>query len=252
MTALHELDPTGRFADRAADYVKYRPSYPSAAIDAVLEGLGDPARLVAADVGAGTGISARLLAERGVHVLAIEPNVAMRASAEPHARVEWRDGRAEATGLADASVDLVLCAQAFHWFEPASALRELHRILKPRGRLVLMWNARDVRDPFTAAYVDAILAVGGESQVERAAFDAEVVSRTSLFTPPRLHEFANDQELDLAGLLGRARSASYVPKGGEAGERLVELLTRLHARHGDARGLVTLRYITRVYTSKGV
>ncbi len=64
-SVLAGMDPTGRFSDRAADYVKYRPDYPIAAIDHMLQGLGEPSRLVAADVGAGTGISTRMAAERG-------------------------------------------------------------------------------------------------------------------------------------------------------------------------------------------
>src|SRR5262245_13861892 len=130
---LHTMNPTGRFSDRASDYVKYRPTYPAAAIDAVLEGLGPAGTLVAADVGAGTGISSRLLAERGVRVIAVEPNRVMRDAAEPHELVEWRDGRAEGTGLESSSLDLVLCAQSFHWFEPAAALGELARVLRPGG-----------------------------------------------------------------------------------------------------------------------
>src|SRR5438093_12045072 len=78
--ALHQLDPVGRFSDRAQDYVKYRPGYPAAAFDAIVAGLGASADLIAADVGAGTGISARLLADRGVRVIAIEPNREMPAA----------------------------------------------------------------------------------------------------------------------------------------------------------------------------
>src|SRR5262245_49009958 len=100
MSAPSDLDPTGRFTQRADDYAVYRPTYPAAAIDAILDGLGAPARLVAADVGAGTGIASRLLAERGVRVLAVEPNAAMRAVAAAHPRVEAHVGTAEATGLA--------------------------------------------------------------------------------------------------------------------------------------------------------
>src|SRR5262245_30605191 len=96
--ALHEMRPTERFEDRAADYSRFRPSYPAAAIDAAFAGLGAPPTLVAADVGAGTGISSRLLASRGARVIAIEPNAKMRAAAGPHPFVEWRDGRAEALG----------------------------------------------------------------------------------------------------------------------------------------------------------
>ena len=117
------LSSVTRFTDRASDYVKYRPTYPAAAIDAILDGLGSPAEIVAADVGAGTGISARLLGDRGVRVLAVEPGDAMRAAAAPHANVTWTIGSAEATDLAPESLDLVLCAQSFHWFQPARPTR---------------------------------------------------------------------------------------------------------------------------------
>lgn len=62
------MNPLSRFADRADDYAKYRPSYPAATIDTILEGLTNLSQLVAADMGAGTGISSRLLAERGIRV----------------------------------------------------------------------------------------------------------------------------------------------------------------------------------------
>ncbi len=78
MAEPHDIDPTGRFSNRADDYARHRPTYPAAAIDALLAGLGPASGLVAVDVGAGTGISARLLAERGVSVIAVEPNRAMR------------------------------------------------------------------------------------------------------------------------------------------------------------------------------
>jgi len=148
---LHELAPTTRFSDRAADYVRYRPDYPAAAIDRMLAGLRTPPEIVAADVGAGTGISARRLAERGARVWAVEPNAEMRAAAAPHPLVTWHDGTAEATGLDRASVDLVLCAQAFHWFRPPEAVAEFARILRPGGRLAIVWNRRDRSDPLTWA-----------------------------------------------------------------------------------------------------
>src|SRR3954469_6640718 len=126
------MDTVHRFDDRAEDYVKYRPGYPAPAIDAIVGGLGDPRRLTAADVGAGTGISARLLGDRGVHVIAVEPGGAMRGAAEPHVNVVWLAGTADATGLASASVDIVVCAQSFHWFQRHEAVAEFARVLKPR------------------------------------------------------------------------------------------------------------------------
>ena len=152
MADLSQLDPIGRFNNRAEDYVKYRPAYPAGAILAILDGLGPSDRVTAADVGAGTGISARLLGDRGVHVIAIEPGEAMRSAAAPHPRVTWTAGTAEATGLRSASVDLVLSAQSFHWFRAAGAIVEFGRILKSGGRLAIMWNRRSRTDPFTAGY----------------------------------------------------------------------------------------------------
>jgi SAM-dependent methyltransferase len=239
-----------RFNDRAADYVKYRPSYPAAAIDAIVEGAGEPSRLTAADIGAGTGISARLLADRGLRVIAVEPGEAMRAAAAPHPRVEWISGKAQATGMADAAVDLVLCAQSFHWFHTAEAVAEFARILKPRGRLALMWNRRSTVDPLTLAYRQAIIDVGGEIEAERMPFAPAIVSDGGRFMPPERRVFPNFQRLDLDGLIGRARSASYVPKDGEAGERLLTLLSELHARFAGADGFVTLVYETEIYLSR--
>lgn len=247
---LHQMNPTGRFTDRAADYARFRPDYPAAAWDAVLEDMGDPSALTAADVGAGTGISSRALAERGVRVVAIEPNVAMRAAAAPHPRVEWREGTAEATGLPESSVDLVVCAQAFHWFRQPEALAEFHRVLRLRGRLALVWNGRDRRDPLTLGYVEALHAVNGEHRAEMRPFDDSVIAADGRFAPPRFRSFGHRQEMDLEGLVGRAVSASYVPNAGPAHERLVALLTDLFERHRDGRGRVTMRYETRVWLAQ--
>jgi SAM-dependent methyltransferase len=240
-------DSVARFNDRAADYVRYRPTYPPAAIDAILDGLGFPERLVAADVGAGTGISARLLGDRGVRVIAIEPGEAMRATADSHGNVRWIAARAEGVGLESSTVDLVLCAQSFHWFRPPDALAEFARILKPQGRLAIMWNRRSQTDGFTVGYRQAILDVGGEIAAERMPFDPAVVADSGTFSAPERLAFPNYQRLDLAGLIGRAQSASYVPKSGAEGDRLLDLLRMLHARYADQDGFVTLVYETEVF-----
>ncbi|MCB9846545.1 MAG: class I SAM-dependent methyltransferase [Phycisphaeraceae bacterium] len=243
-------NPTTRFSDRAADYVRYRPGYPPEAVDAILDGLGEASSLIAADVGAGTGISARALAARGVRVIAVEPNQAMReaGTSAPGATIQWRDGRAEATGLAAGSVGLVLVAQAFHWFDQPAAIREFHRILRPGGRLVLMWNARDRRDPLTREYCAAIEAIDGEDPAEKRGLDETVIWREGLFEPPSMRACANFHELDGAGLIGRAMSASYSPKRGERHDELVRRLRDVFARH-ERGGVVRMVYETRVYAA---
>ena len=240
--------PTERFSDRADDYARFRPGYPAAAIDAILDGLGDPAAQLAADVGAGTGISARLLADRGVRVLAVEPNATMRASALPHPRVEWRDGSAERTGLAAGSCDLVVCAQAFHWFRAEEALVEFARILRPDGRLALMMNEGASGDAPTDAYyalVRPFARSDGAVLANNWAPRGDALQKAG-FAAPRAMEFAGGQSLDREGLVGRARSASYVPKEGPAFDAVVRGLLDVHARFADPAGLVRLAYRTRV------
>ena len=249
MASETSIESATRFNDRADDYVKYRPTYPAAAMDAILSGLGPPEDLVAADLGAGTGISARLLADRAVRVIAIEPSPGMRRAAAPHANVTWMSSRAEATGLQSQTVDLVLSAQSFHWFQAADTLVECARILKPRGRLAIIWNRRSKTDAMTDGYRRAIADVGGESRIEQMAFDPDVVAQSNLFAPVERTSFPNLQRLDLDGLIGRARSASYCPKDGPAAERLRELLSDLWEVHADHEGLVTLVYQTEVYHS---
>src|SRR6185436_15158344 len=138
---------------------------------------------------AGTGISARQLAACGVAVIAVEPNREMRESAAPDPRVSWREGTAEATGLGAASLDLVLCAQAFHWFRQADAIAEFHRVLRPGGRLALVWNTRSRTDPFSLGYIQAIREVNGEHPAEMRTFDPEAVSAGGRFTTPTVSRF---------------------------------------------------------------
>ena len=156
-----------RFSSRVDDYVKYRPTYPSALFDTLERECGLDAPSVVADIGSGTGIATAPLLARGHRVLGVEPNPAMREAAErslanvPNAALFTSvAGRAEATGLADQCVDLVLCAQAFHWFDRDACRREFARILSPGGSVALIWNDRS-RDatPFLAAYEELLRAL---------------------------------------------------------------------------------------------
>jgi SAM-dependent methyltransferase len=247
---LHTLNPTGRFADRAVDYALYRPSYAGGAIDAVLAGLGDPRGVIAADIGAGTGISSRLLADRGVRVLAVEPNRAMRENAAIHPLVEWRKGRAEETGLDAESVDLVLSAQAFHWFEREQALAEFARVLRRGGRLALMWNEGDKGDALTKTYYDLVSTAAGDTPVLKVRGAPEAFWTSEHFENKREQTFAHAQDLDEDGLVGRALSASYVPREGPARATLERGLREAYRSAVGAGGCGQLRYLTRVYLAE--
>lgn len=266
-TPLYAMNPLSRFSDRAADYVKYRPSYPAAAIDQILA-MGSPPQLVAADVGAGTGISARLLAERGVRVLAIEPNLEMRQVAEAHPLLEFRDAKAEATGLADASVDLVTCFQSFHWFEPHSTLSEFRRIIKPSGKLVLVWNYADAADKFTAKYMQLVDQAAKTKKFQSASTKqsrfAQFSSYLIKYREPlhfwhclslsnvinTLYGIKHKQELDLAGLIGLARSYSVISLDESGWQNLISDVQQLYESKCDRNGRVYLSYRTVLFIAK--
>src|SRR3954469_11288986 len=127
------MDPKQRFSDRVENYVRYRPTYPPIVLYHLRQVAGLVRGSVVADVGSGTGISARPFLDLGNTVYGVEPNPDMRAAAERllagYPSFHSVDGTAEATGLADGSADLVVAGQAFHWFDPDAARREFRRIL---------------------------------------------------------------------------------------------------------------------------
>ncbi len=145
---IHAAAAQGFEAD-AAGYARGRPDYP-AALDAWLrDALALGPETVVVDLGAGTGKFLPRLCTTGARIVAIEPVDAMRARlVDAHPDVEVHAGSAEAMPLADASIDAVVCAQAFHWFANGDALAEIRRVLKPGGRLALVWNVRDESVPW--------------------------------------------------------------------------------------------------------
>lgn len=248
-TPPYTWNPLSRFCDLASDYAKYRPSYPAAAIDFILEGIDTQLPIVVADVGAGTGISSRLLAERGVRVIAIEPNADMRQAAAPHPLVEFRQATAEATSLSDASVDLVTCFQSFHWFNPEPTLLEFHRILKPSRRLAAVWNEWDKNDDFTANYIDLVLEAANLPSNEKYRTTVEYLASYHL-VDIKHYVFPYKQDVDLTGLIGLTQSHSIVPRSGSVLQQLISDLQQLHAQFCDQRGMVSLLYSTDVFLAK--
>lgn len=249
-------DSTQRFTDRVADYVKYRPSYPREVVAFAHIDCGVAPHARVADIGAGTGISARLFLEAGHPVVAVEPNTAMR-----HAADQWLGGypgyrsaagTAEATTLGDASVDLVIAAQAFHWFDEAGAKREFARILKPRGVVMLFWNSRLVAGtPFLEGY-EALLQRYGVDYQEVAERYGDDAAMARWFGDGFEHKavFPNAQRLDFDALKGRLMSSSYAPKPGHPNHEpmLAALRELFDATAQD--GTVEFAYDTRVYAGR--
>jgi SAM-dependent methyltransferase len=124
------------FSGHAADYARFRPTYPPELFAWLAE--VSPTRDLAVDAGSGNGQAAVGLAEHFDRVIGIEPSGEQLEHAAAHPRVEYRNRPAEATGLEPASVDLLLAAQAFHWFAPDAFFAEVTRIARPAGILALL------------------------------------------------------------------------------------------------------------------
>jgi SAM-dependent methyltransferase len=241
-------DAVARFDARASDYARYRPSYPAAALDAILADLGDPGSLTVVDVGAGTGISSRLFAARGARVIALEPNPEMRALALASG-LDARAGRADATGLPGACADVVASFQAFHWFAHGKAVAEFVRLLRPRGRIALAWNERDDGDAFTLGYGENVDRFADRMALAGFENGPELITRLLAeggLQRVRRATFANRQRLDYDGLMGRVRSTSYAPREGPAYAAMIEGLRALFERHARD-GAIELVYRTDVY-----
>ncbi|MEO0971167.1 MAG: methyltransferase domain-containing protein [Cyanobacteria bacterium J06639_18] len=254
--ALYNLNPLNRFTDKVENYAKYRPTYPEELIDKILEGFVSSSQIVVADIGAGTGIAARQLAERGVRVIAIEPNAAMRntgsktidrtyrvsAKSTSYFNVEWKDGTAEITNLPDASVDLITSFQAFHWFKPQPTLLEFSRILKSSGRLVLVFNDLNREDNFTKEYHKLILTTANNRLATDFNAKIQPLRENPKWCYLQNHIFAYQQELDLAKLIGLAKSVSFISSEETIQKQLVADLEDLYRSFTNEDGFVNLQY----------
>lgn len=240
-------DPTLRFSNRVEDYVRFRPGYPEEAIAALASGTRVGPRSAVADVGSGTGKSAEPFLRLGCTVYGVEPNREMRLAAErllaPYRGFHSVDGTAEATGLPDASADLVVAAQAFHWFRPEPARREFARILRPGGWVALLWNSRRTEgSPFLRAYEALLRRFGTDyAEVDHRRVDAAAL-RAFFGGDCRSLSFPHEQRLDVEGLRGRLLSSSYAPAAGHPDHApMLRELEGIFAEH-QTDGQVSFEY----------
>jgi SAM-dependent methyltransferase len=244
--------PTERFSTRAGDYARYRPGYPAAAIDLLVTQCGLTRGAAVADLGSGTGLLTEPLLAAGAQVFAVEPNEAMRSAAE--AQLAGRagfvsvPGSAEATTLKDASIDLIVAGQAFHWFDVAAARREALRVIRPGGWAALLWNERPADAGAFLADYEALLRRYAPDYEKIAASRAdEAAMRAFLGGTMQRASFPNQQVFDFEGLKGRLMSSSYVPEAGHPDHApLVGALAEVFRRHAQD-GTVVFPYQTLVY-----
>ncbi len=219
------------YANVGVAYEKGRPEYPSDAVAFLLQRLGvagaPPTTTRVVDLAAGTGKFTRAVLAAGVTPVAVEPVAHMRETFEKQTPgVEVLDGTAEALPFDNESVDALLAAQAFHWFDGVAALREIHRVLKPMAGLGLLWNGTD-------RSVDWVEVIWREIDARRddtpSAWsyewrDAFVDNRA--FTSLASATFRYDHLLDRDGLVARVTSISFIARGPDEDR---ELLSR-HVR----------------------
>lgn len=248
--------PKQRFSDKVADYVKYRPDYPDAALDWLEErGTLSPGTKTV-DIGAGTGIWTDQLRERGYPVWAVEPNAAMRQVAieafADSSIVSVVDGSAERTTLPSSTFELVTAAQAFHWFDPEPTRAEFDRILADDGEVVLIWNTRRTQgEAFHEEYEALILDYGTDyTEIDHRQARARVADFFGGDDAFEYQSFANVRVHDFDSLRGRLESCSYIPGSDHPRyDDMIDALEELFETHADD-GAVELVYDTELFVGR--
>ncbi|MFT4263426.1 MAG: class I SAM-dependent methyltransferase [Nocardioides sp.] len=235
------VDPARSFGSVADAYDRGRPGYPA---DAVSWLIGKPGTTFVnvLELGAGTGKLTRALVEQRYHVFATDPDDAMLDVLATHLPdVRATKATAEQLPVPDASVDVVVAAQAFHWFDPERALPEIARVLKPGGHLALVWNERDETIPWVRK-LGAI--INGTAHPD----PAPVLEGSGYFAGTLHEQFEFWQEVDRAGLVDLALSRSTQAAGSD--EHRAEVRRQVEALYDDygrGTGGMRLPYLTHCY-----
>ncbi|MFE9654090.1 class I SAM-dependent methyltransferase [Micromonospora sp. NPDC006431] len=242
-------DPTQAlsFGVAAAEYDRFRPRYPEAALRWALDGLAVPGTVV--DLGAGTGILSRGVLALGHEVVPVEPDPGMRAQlAVATPGTTALAGSAEAMPLPDGSADAVLVGQAYHWFDKEPAHAEIARVLCPGGVFAPIWNTRDERVAWVAEL--GRIALLGDNAGDVTAKYGDF---GPAFEPVELAEFAHTTTLTPDEVVGMLHTRSYwLTAPAEEQEKIDRELRDLFATHPDLAGreTVELPYRTFVFRSR--
>jgi SAM-dependent methyltransferase len=250
------MNSTTRFSDRVENYVRYRPSYPKQILSFLQRETALTPNKTIADIGSGTGISTELFLQNGYRVYAVEPNTEMRTKAEELLAKRFPNfvsvnGTAERTGLASSSIDLIVSAQAFHWFDRQKAKQEFRRIARPGAFAALIWNNRRLSTDFERAYEALLLKYGTDYEMvkHQDLTDTEVAEWFDP-NPVSVHTFDNEQAFDFTGLRGRVLSSSYMPNEQHVGYApMAAALKELFDRY-NIDGNVRFTYDTKMYLGR--
>ncbi len=241
-----------RFSNRVENYVKYRPTYPTEILNLFRDEMNLQNDSIIADIGSGTGISAKLFLENGCRVFGVEPNAAMREAAENFLQdfpnFKSINGTSENTNLHNVSVDFVIAAQAFHWFDSAKTRNEFKRILRGKGFAALMWNERQLDSTaFLRDYERLLIKFGTDYETVRHENITKETLQDFFQTDFEQKTFSNGQTVDFNGLKGRMLSSSYMPTAENPRfSQMLENLETLFAQHGE-NGKIEILYDTNIF-----
>ncbi|MFX0074762.1 MAG: class I SAM-dependent methyltransferase [Candidatus Hermodarchaeota archaeon] len=241
------VDPKKRFSSRVENYIKYRPSYPLEILEFMKKKGMLVENTIIADIGSGTGILTKMFLDNGNHIYGVEPNKDMREAAEnllqDYKNFSSVEGSAEATGLEESSIDLIIAGQAFHWFDVEKAKKEFKRILKPNGHVVLIWNNRGkAGTEFNVNYENFMLKYGTDYKEVR-----KNEGNVDRFYSYQKEMFDNHQDLDFISFKGRVLSASYIPlPDNPIFPNMILELKELFNKH-QQNGIIRIEYDTELY-----
>lgn len=243
-----------KFTGKADVYAKYRPSYPDSLIDYLYSEIGFNENSLIADIGAGTGILTELLLKKKSFVYGVEPNDDMRCVAEcsitKYKNYTSVKATAENTTLKSSSVDFITTAQAFHWFDRELFKHECNRILKPGGKVILIWNNRDGQSPqviendkvnreYCPHFTGFSGGMSGDSSDDYNDFFKDGIYKNKVFDNSLI--FNEDY------FIGRNLSASYAPKVTDKNYiPYITELKRLFVKYSD-NGLISIPNYTHSY-----
>ncbi len=204
---VHETANSG-YSRNASVYNSARPTYHPDLARRVVDRYGGG---VVVELGAGTGIFTRQMVDLGASVIAIEPVVSMRSElAEAVPEADVRLGAAEDIPMADDSVDTIVASQSFHWFNYREALDEIHRVIRPGGHLITVWNVRDENVDWVAAYTKIVDTYVGDTPRHRNMGWRRAINSDARFGSIDEWRIENPFPTTVEGVVGRALSTSFI------------------------------------------
>lgn len=204
---VHDAAAQG-FDRDAATYQRARPSYHPDLVARFVERFGTGSVL---EIGAGTGIFTRQMADEGVRVVAVEPVPGMRQRLlDEFPTVEVLEGTAECLPAASASCDTVVVAQSFHWFDWTPALNEIHRVLRPGGHLVTVWNVKQGDSAWFKAYMEIVDRHAGDTPRHADMRWRAAIDRDQRYKSVDDWHADHPRRMNKDGVIARALSTSFI------------------------------------------